>query len=84
MLTLTAVFATLGHYTMTKAFSLAPLAVLQPISFLQLLWATLCGIALFGEPLDFFVVLGGMVLILSTTYIAHREAVLSRRDEAAR
>jgi drug/metabolite transporter (DMT)-like permease len=81
MLTLTAVFATLGHYTMTRAFRLAPLAVLQPISFLQLVWATLCGIVLFGEPVDSFVVLGGLVLILSTTYIAHRESVVSRRSE---
>ncbi len=79
MLTLTAVFATLGHYTMTRAFRLAPLAVLQPISFLQLVWATLFGIVLFGEPVDNFVVLGGLVLILSTTYIAHRESVVSRK-----
>ncbi len=84
MLTLTAVFATLGHYTMTRAFSLAPLAVLQPIGFLQLVWATLCGIVLFGEPIDVYVVLGGTVLILSTTYIAHRESVISRRAELQR
>ena len=44
LLTLTAVLATVGHYTMTLAFSYAPLSALQPISFLQLIWATLAGI----------------------------------------
>lgn len=75
LLALTALFATLGHYTMTRAIKLAPLAVLQPVSFLQLLWATLFGVWLFAESIDAYVVLGGAILILSTTYIAHRESV---------
>jgi drug/metabolite transporter (DMT)-like permease len=80
LLALTAVFATLGHYTMTKAFNLAPLSVLQPISFLQLLWATLFGVILFGESIDIFVVIGGAVLVFSTSYIAYRESVANRRN----
>ncbi len=78
LLALTAVFATLGHYTMTQAFNLAPLSVLQPVSFLQLLWATLFGVILFGESIDIFVVIGGTILILSTSYIAHRESIANR------
>ncbi|MFT4729118.1 MAG: drug/metabolite transporter (DMT)-like permease [Granulosicoccus sp.] len=88
LLALTAVFATLGHYTMTKAFNLAPLSVLQPISFLQLLWATIFGVILFGESIDIFVVIGGAVLVISTSYIAYRESVANatqaiRNDTAA-
>jgi len=79
LLALTAVFATIGHFTMTRAFSLAPLTVLQPVSFLQLLWATLLGILLFKESIDIFVVAGGAILIVSTTYIAHRESVANRK-----
>ena len=78
LLALTAVFATLGHYTMTRAFNLAPLSVLQPVSFLQLLWATLFGVILFGESIDIFVVIGGTVLVISTSYIAYRESVANR------
>jgi drug/metabolite transporter (DMT)-like permease len=78
LLALTAVFATLGHYTMTKAFNLAPLSVLQPVSFLQLLWATLFGVILFGESIDIFVVIGGTVLVISTSYIAYRESIANR------
>lgn len=81
LLALTAVFATLGHYTMTQAFNLAPLSVLQPVSFLQLLWATLFGAILFNESIDIFVVIGGTILIVSTSYIAHRESVANRNSK---
>ena len=73
-LALTALFATLGHYTFTLALRAAPISVTQPISFLQLVWATLFGLILFGEPIDSFVLLGGGIIIISATYISHRES----------
>jgi len=82
LLTGTALLATLGHFTMTKAFSLAPLTTLQPISFLQLLWATLFGVLLFAESLNIYVFIGGALLVGATTYIAHREALAARRQAA--
>lgn len=78
-LALTAVFATAGHYTMTRALRAAPITVTQPVSFLQLVWASAMGIALFGEPLDPFVLLGGGIVIAAATFISHREAVVARR-----
>jgi drug/metabolite transporter (DMT)-like permease len=83
LLTLTAVLATVGHYTMTLAFSYAPLSALQPISFLQLIWATLAGYLLFAEPVDGYVVLGGVIIVASASYIAHREAKLGRQSTPA-
>ena len=79
-LALTAVFATLGHYCMTRAISAAPLTVTQPVGFLQLVWAALLGIAVFGEPLDPFVLLGGGIVVAAITFISHREAVAARRQ----
>jgi len=76
LLFLTATFATLGHFTLTHAFRKAPITALQPVTYLQLIWATLLGVILFGDAVDGYVVLGGAVLVLSTTYIAHREAKL--------
>jgi len=75
LLSLTGALATIGHFTLTRALALAPVSVLQPVSFLQLLWATLFGVLLFGESIDGFVVLGGSILVISISYIAHREAV---------
>jgi drug/metabolite transporter (DMT)-like permease len=77
-LTMTAIFATAGHYTLTKAFHAAPITVTQPISFLQLVWAALLGLTMFGEQLDPFVFLGGAIIIAAATYISHREAKVAR------
>jgi drug/metabolite transporter (DMT)-like permease len=74
-----AFFATAGHYTMTMAFAAAPVTVTQPVTFLQLLWATILGAVVFAEPLDFWVVLGGAVILGSVTFITWREAMLKRQ-----
>ena len=58
-----AALATLGHYTMTRAFRAAPLAVTHPVTFLQILWATILGATVFGEAVDGFVILGGALIV---------------------
>ena len=77
---LVACFATAGHYTMTLAFAAAPVAVTQPVTFLQLLWSVLVGAVFFAEPVDGWVVLGGTVILAAVTFITWREAVLKRRQ----
>lgn len=74
-----ACFATAGHYTMTLAFRAAPITVTQPVTFLQLIWATALGALMFGEPVDAWVVAGGSVIIGAVSFITWREAVLNRR-----
>ena len=78
-LALTALFATAGHYTLTRAFAAAPLTVTQPIGFLQLVWAALLGMVAFGEALDPWVFAGGGIIVAAATYISHREALAARR-----
>ncbi|MEP3299018.1 MAG: DMT family transporter [Pseudoruegeria sp.] len=77
---LVACFATTGHFAMTKAFQAAPVTVTQPVTFLQLLWATLIGAIFFAEPVDSWVVAGGVVIVISVSFITWREALLKRRD----
>lgn len=74
-----AVFATAGHYTMTLAFAAAPVTVTQPVTFLQLIWAALLGVVWFDEAVDIWVILGGMVILGSVTFITWREAMLRRQ-----
>lgn len=73
-----AMFAQAGHYTMTLAFAAAPITVTQPITFLQLVWATLMGLVVFDEHVDIWVVLGGVLILASIMFITWREAVLKR------
>ena len=79
---LVAAFATAGHYTMTLAFAAAPVTVTQPVTFLQLVWAVILGVIVFGEPADGFVILGGMVIMGSVLFLTWREAVLRKQSRA--
>lgn len=74
----TAIFATAGHYAMTRAFAAAPLTVTQPVTLLQLIWASLLGMLVFGEPVDIWVLTGGAVMIGAISFITWREARLRR------
>tara|TARA_R110002167_G_scaffold121454_3_gene299693 strand:- start:162 stop:1022 length:861 start_codon:yes stop_codon:yes gene_type:complete len=75
-LVLVALVATLGHLTMTQAFRHAEIAAIQPVSFIQLVWAALLGLYVFGEEPDLWTVIGGAIIVGSATYIAHRESRL--------
>jgi drug/metabolite transporter (DMT)-like permease len=74
-----AVFATFGHYAMARAFAAAPLTVTQPVTFLQLVWASLLGWLAFDEAVDPFVLLGGAMIIAAISYMTWREATARRR-----
>lgn len=73
-----ALFATFGHYAMARAFAVAPLTVTQPVTFLQLVWATALGALVFGEPVDPFVLLGGAMIMAAVSYMTLREAQIAR------
>ena len=74
-----ALFATAGHYTMTRAFAAAPISVTQPVTFLQLVWSVLIGAMFFAEPPDSFVIAGGAVIISAVSFITWREARAKKR-----
>lgn len=78
-LVLIAFCATAGHYAMSRAFAEAPVSVTQPVTFLQIIWATAMGAWLFAEQLDMWVVGGAAVIITAVSYITWREAMLNRR-----
>lgn len=78
-LAVVAACATGGHYCMSRAFAAAPIAVSQPVVFLQLIWAALLGWVAFGEAVDVFVLLGGAVIVGSVSYITWAEARQRRR-----
>ena len=79
---LVAVFATAGHYTMTRAFAAAPVSVTQPMTFTQLVWSVLLGYFIFSEAIDIWVILGGVLIIVAASFIAIREAMLKRASAA--
>jgi drug/metabolite transporter (DMT)-like permease len=54
-----------GHFLLTRAFRLAPASTLSPFLYVQLIWATLLGFAVFGQLPD-GLALGGMLVIAAS------------------
>ncbi len=63
----------LGHFTLIKAFEVAPAATVTPFGYASLIWATLYGFLLFGDLPDLWTVLGAAIIAGSGLYIFHRE-----------
>ena len=78
-LVLCGVLGTIGQLLWTRALKLGEVSSLTPISFVQLPIVTLAGWLLFAERVDAMTVLGAAIILSSTFYIAHREAMLARR-----
>ena len=70
----------LGHFTMMKSFSLADVSALEPVNFTRLVWGALFGFWFFNETPDLYTWAGGFMIISATSYVAHREAKLRKRD----
>ncbi len=68
------VFGSLGHYFSTRALRAADASATQGVKFVDLVWASVAGMIAFGEYPSTTTVLGGLVIFLSTTWIARREA----------
>lgn len=78
-LVLCGVLGTIGQLFWTRALKLGDVSALTPISFTQLPVVTLAGWLLFSEAITANTLLGAAIILSSTFYIAHREAVLARR-----
>jgi drug/metabolite transporter (DMT)-like permease len=67
-----------AHFTMTMAYNRTDVSALEPYNFFRLIIAALIGYFVFSELPDIWTWVGGGIIIASTTYIARREALLSR------
>jgi len=70
---------TLGHLSMTRAYSIADATAVLPFDFLRLPVVAVIGYVAFGEVLDIWTGIGATIIIASSVYIAHREALHERR-----
>jgi drug/metabolite transporter (DMT)-like permease len=63
-----------GHYCMTRSFRVADITAVQSVRFLELVWAGLLGFIMFANVPGFWTVAGGLVILVSTLWLARREA----------
>ena len=71
-------FAAAGQYSLAQAFRHAEASAVMPYDFVRFGLITVAGIALFGERLDALTLVGGIVILSSTIYLAVREGQLAR------
>ncbi len=57
-----------------SAYRSAPAALIAPMQYSQILWATLFGALFFSETPDFYVALGSSIIILSGIFVVWRES----------
>ena len=79
MLIGTGVFGGVGHFMMIKALELAPASALAPISYTQLIWATLFGYLFFGDFPDGWTMVGAAIIVGAGVFVFYREQQLARR-----
>ncbi len=63
-----------GHYCMTRAFRVTDISAVQPVKFLELVWAAFLGILVFGTVPASATVIGGVVILVSTLLLARHES----------
>ena len=82
LLGLVGFFGALAHYALIRAVEGAPVSLLAPFTYTQIIMATAIGYVWFGDFPDRFTILGAAIIILCGLYVAHREAVARRKAAA--
>ena len=59
-----------GHFLLTKAYEIAEASSLQPFTYFQLLFASIIGVAIFEDTLNISIFIGGIIIILSGTFVS--------------
>lgn len=68
-----------GHFLMIKALSLAPLTVVQPFNYLQLVWSVIIGYIVFGDMPDGLTLVGAALVVGSGLFVFFREQAKSAK-----
>jgi drug/metabolite transporter (DMT)-like permease len=66
-------FGGFGHYLVTRAFQLAPAAVISPLGYVELIGTTILGYVVFQNLPDLWTWIGAGIVVASGIYIAMRE-----------
>jgi drug/metabolite transporter (DMT)-like permease len=73
------VLAGLGHWLLISAFLAAPASLVAPFTYLQMIWATAYGYAVFGQLPDGFSALGMAIIVASGVGLVLHERRMAPR-----
>ncbi len=67
------ILGSIGHYCLTRGFRAADISATQSLRFLDLIWASVMGWLVFSDVPSQTTLLGALVILASTVWIARRE-----------
>ena len=73
------VTGSLGHYLLIRAYEVAEASAVQPFAFLQLVFASAIGIAVFGDVLTWNIALGAAIVVGAGLFTLWRARVTAQR-----
>jgi len=68
-----------GHFLLIKTYEVAEASSVQPFAYLQLVFATLIGITVFGETLTSNVLIGGTIVVAAGLFALLRSRAVTRQ-----
>jgi drug/metabolite transporter (DMT)-like permease len=68
-----------GHYLLIKCYEGAEAGAVQPFAYLQLVWASMLGVVVFGEVVETNVAIGAGIVVCAGLFTIWRERVASKR-----
>ena len=63
----------ISHFMMVKTLQVAEASVVQPFSYLQLVFGSIIGVTIFSESIDLMIILGSLIVIGSGLFTTWRE-----------
>ena len=69
----------IAQILLTNAYRLSAVNLLQPFDYTAIIWAITFGLIFFNDYPDRYVIIGSMVIVISTYYIIYREAKLGKK-----
>ncbi|MEM7023274.1 MAG: DMT family transporter [Pseudomonadota bacterium] len=78
LLLLVSVLGAVGHYLLIRALQLAPAVILQPLTYMMVVFATITGYLVFGDIPGWPTILGAAIIVASGIYVVAREHRLAR------
>ena len=67
----------LGHFLLIKCYEVAKASAVQPFAYLQLIWASIIGIIIFGEKITTNVLIGACIIVGAGLFTLWRERKVS-------
>lgn len=69
-----------SHYCLIRAYDMLDAAAIQPLTYLQLVYASIIGVTIYGETLSFYTIIGSVIVVSAGIFTIWREHVVGRRE----